>query len=152
MNREEKISKEIEQLRKKIDDLDMEKLKLDLKSTAEFRITEVTDEAIRIREKVLMNDEIKIIMEKYHIPINAVALVEERYERFRNLNDTRPRYHSHMDIGRSYLYGGPKDKLKVLFGDYNNGRFYVIGYILKFPEAKKKDWKSIFQAKRRKAA
>jgi len=152
MNRVEKISKEIGQLKKKIGDLYSEKFTLDLKSTSEFRITEVTDEAIRVREKVLMNDEIKMIMEKYHIPINAVALVEEGRERFKDLNDTRPRYHSNLDINRSYLYGGPKDQLKVLFGDYNNGRFYMIGYILKFPEAKKRDWKSIFQAKRKKAA
>jgi hypothetical protein len=128
-------------------------MQLDFKSTSEFRITEVTDEAIRVREKVLMNDEIKMVMEKYHIPINAVALIEEG-EKFKDLNDTRPRYHSNIEMNRSYLYGGPKDILKVLFGSYNNGRFYVIGYVLKFPETetKKRDWKSIFQAKRKKAA
>ncbi len=142
-----KLDKELMELEKKKQDLNKKEYELSFKLCEEFRITEITDKTLRVRNKVLVNDEIKEIMEKYQIEIDDVALIQERYERFRNLNDRRPLYHSGIDIGRDYLWGGPRDRLKIIFGDYYNGYPYLVGYQFKFPEKPKRDWKATFKKK-----
>jgi hypothetical protein len=124
------------------------------------RIMKINDVTIQMRQKVLANDELNSLIQKYHIPIEDIALVEEWPEK-NSYSSVWTATHPKVEPGdnrwtlmRAYHYGGPNDTLKALFRDCLNGRYVLTGFIFKskFPEKQKRDWKSIFEAKRKIAA
>ncbi len=144
---------------KRLEEIEKKKQKIFTEIIQDYRTAEDTPLYFELKEKILQNDEAKRIIEKYGIPINEIAFIEEWFERpdfpfcpqpwsenhvfKRILEDNRRPW----AIQRRYLYGGPGDKLKIIFRDCHNGRYVLTGYQFKFPEKPKRDWKATFKKK-----
>jgi hypothetical protein len=121
------------------------------------RLVRNSELCFQLRKKIQQNDEIKIMMGKYHIPIDHVALIEEWFERPDKLYwkgefscyDFKTLFESNTiwTAQRRYLYGGSRDTLKAIFRDCHNGCYVLTGYQFKFPEKQKRDWKATFKGK-----
>lgn len=114
-------------------------------------ISEVTEDAIRMRKKALGDPTIKLIMETYGISLEDIALIEDQGERVRNfgyLGDqeyTLTPKSNVCETYRSYIFGGPQSALKIMFRNCNNGRYVLTGFQFKFPEKKKNNWKGFLE-------
>jgi hypothetical protein len=113
-----------------------------------FRKTEITDEVLRLRKKVLDHPEFNFLLEKYHTRIDDVALVS-----FHESDSGGYFYEGEFklrrwnDVSRFYLYGGREDSTQILFRPTKNGRYVLTGFQFKFPEKQKRDWKATFKEK-----
>jgi hypothetical protein len=151
LNNQERIHKgNIEEIRK-------EKEEVYKKIVTGFKVTEKNDLYFQLREKILQNEEIKTIIQKYHISINDIALIERHHEYFDwpppwsvdwSTEEFIRTFKSNcLQARQHYLYGGPEDNLKVLFHDCRNGHYTLTGFLFKFPEKRKRDWKKVFTKK-----
>jgi hypothetical protein len=122
-----------------------------------FKVTEINDLCLQLREKFLQNEEIKTIIEKYRLSINDIALIENHSEQFDwpppwsvgwSTEEFSKAFESNcLQVRRHYLYGGPEDNLKIIFRDCNNGHHVLTGFQFKFPEKPKRDWKATFKGR-----
>lgn len=156
-----RLDEQEEAYRDKIKKLDEKKEKISQKINDGFQVVETEIPLLQLRERFLQNKEIKTLVEKYHIPIDKIALVRESNEHLEYPFPWMPSW-SHdrfkmaleydgLRVNRFYLYGGPENNLKVLFRSCKNGRYVLVGYMLNFPE-KKMNWKAVIQGKTLKAA
>lgn len=108
-----------------------------------IRKTEVTKEVIELRGKALKNETVRSLLEQNHTSIKDVAIVitlgDETYigkqwecpgfnssdDIFGFLNDWLLRHR--------YIFGGPKDRVKLLFRGSENNRDYFCGIIFNDP-------------------
>lgn len=110
-------------------------------------------DVLQMRGNALKNPEVKTILNKYHMQIEDCALVDMRGENHigskgewecpgHSSSESILKYFQEWSGGNTwkpwlnYYWGGPKDRVKILFQQSNNNRFKVIGLIEMFPEKK----------------
>lgn len=170
MDQQERIVKKVEQLEdviKKIQGRTEDKVKqigekqksLIEKLEDAFRKTKITDEVVRLREKASKNPEVNFFLERYHISLDDIALVTA-FERSLGgyFDDERFVLRAPL-IGvesvTSFIYGGPRDGVRLLFNHSKNGQ-YIFQGIMVFPErlkgGPKRDLPALFRKIGRKKA
>jgi hypothetical protein len=116
------------------------------------RNLEVTGTVLEFRGKALKNKEIRSFLEDHKIPIDDIALVIFLDERIRGFLDGKVTWgypvQSHViedpeanqwEFTERFVYGGPNDKVRILFRESKNNRYYVCGFMTNFPmKAEKK--------------
>jgi hypothetical protein len=118
-----------------------------------YRLTEVNRRVIIWRKKIMAHREIKTTLERYHIPIEDVALslfwnlkwdfkIEDHYEnpQFLAVHD-----HSSWDVIKRYFYGGPKAPIEVIFKHVPGTGYQIIGVFLKKEAFPKKGVHRLFE-------
>lgn len=140
-------------LRKTLEDKKREERKQLLKTIWESwpRKTLLNKDVLQMRANGLKNLEVKAILNKYHIGIEDCALISFVSKRHRGEEDDCPGFCSPEFIRDGlikwksgnrwsslydYYWGGPKDRIKILFELSKNNRFRIIGLIEMFPERK----------------
>jgi hypothetical protein len=123
-----------------------------------FKVVEKTELYFQLKEKFLQNEEIKAIIEKYQIPADHIALIQEYVDDFEYpypwMKEWTVAQFQHalennaLKAERHYLYGGPRDELKVMFRDCHNGHYVLAGFQFKFSKKQKRDWKATFKGKK----
>lgn len=116
----ERLTARAEFLDQKISDLNKQKEAIGEEFNQKaFRIMEINDVAIQMRQKVLANNELNSLIQKYHIPMEEIALVEEWPEK-NSFSSVWTFTHgaepgaNRWTLMRAYHYGGPNDTLKGL--------------------------------------
>jgi len=154
LERLRRIEKVVKNFKKKMGSLDREREEI-LKGISDgsnpVRITEINKEVVEIRQKIVRTPEIKMVLEKYNIPIDDVALIscwrerlegwdkDYHYPGYTNTSAeiTDPDFNMWI-ISERYLYGGPGDKVKVFFDRSKNSQYHICGFITNFPLKMKK--------------
>jgi hypothetical protein len=139
----EKLQNENMKINNKMDEV----MEIIQKKALEIRITDVSKTALDFRKKLLRDKRISSILKEYRISIGDVALVKYRDEEIRKHNfisGTKTTYWSRPQRLMSpednlwngtmrYTYGGPLDRIKVLFRESKNFQYYVCGFMTNFP-------------------
>jgi len=117
-----------------------------------FRLTEINRRVIAWRKKVMSHREVKAMIERYHIPIENVALAKWWYDEW-NL-DFGMQYDNHFlldiykgsrwDMKKQYVYGGPKDPIEILFKSVPKVGYQIAGVFLNKDAFPKKGIFSLF--------
>jgi hypothetical protein len=115
------------------------------------RKTLLTKDVLQMRGNALKNSQIKTTLDRYKIRIEDCALIDCRNEQHIGSWHDCPANCSPEDIQanlikwefgntwfapHSYYWGGPKDRIKILFHVSGNNRFNAIGLTEMFPMKK----------------
>lgn len=109
-----------------------------------IRKTKITEEVVQLRKKALKHEAVRSLLGKYHIPVENVALVsitgEEKYigsvwdAPINNQWDhIFGKFGSDWYLRQRYVFGSPKDSVKLIFRNSGNGRYYLCGLYVNFP-------------------
>lgn len=112
-----------------------------------WRITEVTEKLEEARRKALRVPEIRSMLARYKLSIEDVAFIHFWRERLDGMD-----HHYHLEWGypirsrtlkdphsnmwivsERYLYGGPQDRVKIIYDESRNSTKCIYGFIANSP-------------------
>jgi len=123
----------------------LEKKRRDLLKTlwdSPIRLTEITKEVAELVRKAEKNPIAKLLLNAYRISLKDVALAVVSDEKYIGKNWDCPAnnswnsiFHWHNDwfLRLRYLYGSPKDQVKLIFRRSGNESHYFCGFVIGSP-------------------